>query len=128
MIRRPPRSTRTDTLFPYTTHFRSPPFGQARLRRLADRRTQARRDLGSVQARIRTPPFDPQGRGRRAGQGRRPHRSDRPAPPTHRQRLPARPGWDLLTSGWGWGSDVPLFVTPGLTRGPAALGNGKGVV
>src|SRR3546814_1310412 len=25
MIRRPPRSTRTDTLFPYTTLFRSPP-------------------------------------------------------------------------------------------------------
>src|SRR3546814_13313703 len=31
MIRRPPRSTRTDTLFPYTTRFRSPaPFGNAR--------------------------------------------------------------------------------------------------
>src|SRR3546814_10925959 len=30
MIRRPPRSTRTDTLFPYTTLFRSP-------RRLPDR-------------------------------------------------------------------------------------------
>src|SRR3546814_7572785 len=29
MIRRPPRSTRTDTLFPYTTLFRSPVF-QAR--------------------------------------------------------------------------------------------------
>src|SRR3546814_4022455 len=30
MIRRPPRSTRTDTLFPYTTLFRSPePFGLA---------------------------------------------------------------------------------------------------
>src|SRR3546814_21013636 len=27
MIRRPPRSTRTDTLFPYTTLFRSRPFG-----------------------------------------------------------------------------------------------------
>src|SRR3546814_3968712 len=27
MIRRPPRSTRTDTLFPYTTLFRSIPFG-----------------------------------------------------------------------------------------------------
>src|SRR3546814_17559950 len=27
MIRRPPRSTRTDTLFPYTTLFRSPPVG-----------------------------------------------------------------------------------------------------
>src|SRR3546814_2029141 len=26
MIRRPPRSTRTDTLFPYTTLFRSPTF------------------------------------------------------------------------------------------------------
>src|SRR3546814_19136815 len=30
MIRRPPRSTRTDTLFPYTTLFRSPLFDQAR--------------------------------------------------------------------------------------------------
>src|SRR3546814_4744439 len=27
MIRRPPRSTRTDTLFPYTTLFRSPAYG-----------------------------------------------------------------------------------------------------
>src|SRR3546814_11626314 len=26
MLRRPPRSTRTDTRFPYTTLFRSPPF------------------------------------------------------------------------------------------------------
>src|SRR3546814_3910480 len=32
MIRRPPRSTRTDTLFPYTTLFRSPP---ALVRRVA---------------------------------------------------------------------------------------------
>src|SRR3546814_3062859 len=30
MIRRPPRSTRTDTLFPYTTLFRSPGQGAAR--------------------------------------------------------------------------------------------------
>src|SRR3546814_7340103 len=29
MIRRPPRSTRTDTLFPYTTLFRSLAFGSA---------------------------------------------------------------------------------------------------
>src|SRR3546814_3414353 len=36
MIRRPPRSTRTDTLFPYTTLFRS--------RRHGGRRGQARRD------------------------------------------------------------------------------------
>src|SRR3546814_3383999 len=31
MIRRPPRSTRTDTLFPYTTLFRSPPVDRDRL-------------------------------------------------------------------------------------------------
>src|SRR3546814_6242873 len=30
MIRRPPRSTRTDTLFPYTTLFRSPLVGAQR--------------------------------------------------------------------------------------------------
>src|SRR3546814_1692125 len=29
MLRRPPRSTRTDTLFPYTTLFRSPVFRRA---------------------------------------------------------------------------------------------------
>src|SRR3546814_8505969 len=29
MIRRPPRSTRTDTLFPYTTLFRSPDLGRS---------------------------------------------------------------------------------------------------
>src|SRR3546814_10173541 len=38
MIRRPPRSTRTDTLFPYTTLFRSAPSGApstaGRLRRV----------------------------------------------------------------------------------------------
>src|SRR3546814_14138395 len=33
MIRRPPRSTRTDTLFPYTTLFRSPCAGQPPCRR-----------------------------------------------------------------------------------------------
>src|SRR3546814_4402956 len=31
MIRRPPRSTRTDTLFPYTTLFRSPADSRVRL-------------------------------------------------------------------------------------------------
>src|SRR3546814_16205870 len=34
MIRRPPRPTRTDTLFPYTTLFRSPAFDLARLRQV----------------------------------------------------------------------------------------------
>src|SRR3546814_14109444 len=39
MIRRPPRSTRTDTLFPYTTLFRSP---ACAARRLAQVRPAAR--------------------------------------------------------------------------------------
>src|SRR3546814_4007322 len=44
MIRRPPSSTRTDTLFPYTTLFRSisPRLDVGRLYRLAD---HARREL-----------------------------------------------------------------------------------
>src|SRR3546814_20875294 len=35
MIRRPPRSTRTDTLFPYTTLFRSLPAAMKRIGELA---------------------------------------------------------------------------------------------
>src|SRR3546814_19591450 len=35
MIRRPPRSTRTDTLFPYTTLFRSGDIGRSVAKRLA---------------------------------------------------------------------------------------------
>src|SRR3546814_5189399 len=49
MIRRPPRSTRTDTLFPYTTLFRSP--GRSGL----ERQLQAGRREGRVRsAAIRT--------------------------------------------------------------------------
>src|SRR3546814_20578142 len=36
MIRRPPRSTRTDTLFPYTTLFRSPGLGPAPREQIRD--------------------------------------------------------------------------------------------
>src|SRR3546814_13175200 len=36
MIQRPPRSTRTDTLFPYTTLFRSAPFLGAQVSRRRD--------------------------------------------------------------------------------------------
>src|SRR3546814_11982399 len=42
MIRRPPRSTRTDTLFPYTTLFRSGDVRMARLQPVDNRR--GRRD------------------------------------------------------------------------------------
>src|SRR3546814_12103969 len=40
MIRRPPRSTRTDTLFPYTTLFRSCRFGMRRDDEIAVQRPQ----------------------------------------------------------------------------------------
>src|SRR3546814_8074733 len=47
MIRRPPRSTRTDTLFPYTTLFRSPRRGDSPCRApsLLDRRLDEGRSL-----------------------------------------------------------------------------------
>src|SRR3546814_7539622 len=52
MIRRPPRSTRTYTLFPYTTLFRSPP--------VREQATLARWDtlLGATQVRTPDPLFD----------------------------------------------------------------------
>src|SRR3546814_20670357 len=62
MIRRPPRSTRTDTLFPYTTLFRSV--------RLSDR-TEAQ--TGALVERA----------------DRRSRRSGKPGP--HRNRAPGRP-------------------------------------
>src|SRR3546814_7158152 len=48
MIRRPPRSTRTDTLFPYTTLFRSDLRFANRV--IGDRRRTARREAGVVEA------------------------------------------------------------------------------
>src|SRR3546814_1555169 len=47
MIRRPPRSTRTDTLFPYTTLFRSPGHRAAIDGAAADARAR-HRDLSAV--------------------------------------------------------------------------------
>src|SRR3546814_8474910 len=44
MIRRPPRSTRTDTLFPYTTLFRSEPAaGLAQRHAIGERQGEAQR-------------------------------------------------------------------------------------
>src|SRR3546814_6518481 len=45
MIRRPPRSTRTYTLFPYTTLFRSPPLPRVDHGRCPQRQTLRRREL-----------------------------------------------------------------------------------
>src|SRR3546814_3458158 len=81
MIRRPPRSTRTDTLFPYTTLLRSP--------HRADRRPRA-----MVSA--HPSPDDEQagGEGRDARIGRRPRTKAGAAPARtrHPQRLGAQGG------------------------------------
>src|SRR3546814_1738821 len=58
MSRRPPRSTRTDTLFPYTTLFRSQPVADPlRLRRVERPRPDAVEDAAAAQI----GPFDPDG-------------------------------------------------------------------
>src|SRR3546814_19459095 len=107
MIRRPPRSTRTDTLFPYTTLFRS------HYRRLA------RRGAVGIALRRQAARFHRAGRGRRGAAGggeqhplpadrrRRTGRHavdvDRPLPAganvfTHRSQLSHPPFHQLLSS------------------------------
>src|SRR3546814_19859782 len=114
MIRRPPRSTRTDTLFPYTTLFRSPALDRRR-GALADRASgggvggQARRavprrrppppPLSRLSARLRLAPHDEplrisqprQPSGCLPALGRAARRGTRPPPglqlPAARQRL-----------------------------------------
>src|SRR3546814_14281482 len=52
MIRRPPRSTRTDTLFPYTTLFRSPQDAAARHGAARHARRRGARADGAARQRI----------------------------------------------------------------------------
>src|SRR3546814_5146918 len=54
MIRRPPRSTRTDTLFPYTTLFRSADRLEMREFLLSQRGTE--REMANVAAKTVAPP------------------------------------------------------------------------
>src|SRR3546814_17649615 len=54
MIRRPPRSTRTDTLFPYTTLFRSP---EHRVERVAGRQPGRRAARQGCVPGVRHPPL-----------------------------------------------------------------------
>src|SRR3546814_19373777 len=52
MLRRPPRSTRTDTLFPYTTLFRSPACDELRKDRRAPGKPALQRILQIEQAQV----------------------------------------------------------------------------
>src|SRR3546814_20085924 len=76
MIRRPPRSTRTDALFPYTTLFRS----QLALRRISD--DAPRPDRSGADVRAAT--------ARRAGARERPHPRRRAGPAGLRRRTQPR--------------------------------------
>src|SRR3546814_17330415 len=49
MSRRPPRSTRTDTLFPYTTLFRSPPAHPFQSDQQCQRTSQPQEDRSAIQ-------------------------------------------------------------------------------
>src|SRR3546814_11470489 len=87
MIRRPPRSTRTDTLFPYTTLFRSPvrqggrrrPAGSIRQRRSGQTTFRRRREHGGARSRAghRRPACLWNGEGRKADTNSRANRTDR---------------------------------------------------
>src|SRR3546814_13570604 len=133
MIRRPPRSTRTDTLFPYTTLFRSAGFqpGNAREFRPAlsfDKRTPWRRTRPlparqrAAQARRRRQRFQPRWRGRAGADvpadfGARPARwreglTHTPSHPRHLligaddealARTP-KPSFDHDRQRWVWGN------------------------
>src|SRR3546814_19179673 len=81
MIRRPPRSTRTDTPFPYTTLFRSPAPVPRRSRRRA---SCARARRSAAPARSGKPPRSPGGWGPPPS---RPFRAKRPARQAWRRAL-----------------------------------------
>src|SRR3546814_20108950 len=90
MIRRPPRSTRTDTLFPYTTLFRSLCRGESR-RATADDDDRARIDARARRGRRRfillrphehRVAHDPRVPRRQRRDRRRTHRSTRAQPDT----------------------------------------------
>src|SRR3546814_3189368 len=73
MIRRPPRSTRTDTLFPYTTLFRSPQREPEPRTRLPARRDAQPGDGGAQESRG----LKPRSRGERTlARGRARRRSE----------------------------------------------------
>src|SRR3546814_8160078 len=59
MIRRPPRSTRTDTLFPYTTLFRSPRQREPRAAHAAERHHRFLRADARQRPRARRQPAPP---------------------------------------------------------------------
>src|SRR3546814_12005334 len=95
MLRRPPRSTRTDTLFPYTTLFRS------RAPRAAHLQEPASGELAGGGVHRRQPALHRR-QGHPSGAGRRLRRGDLEGPPAHSRRRLFRHA--LLGQGGGDGA------------------------
>src|SRR3546814_13670791 len=99
MIRRPPRSTRTDTLFPYSTLFRSdaahPPLVCGRATGSPATRTRPRPPRALAATRLRDPRtrFHPAAGPARPRRPRRPARPVRPPPACCRRGGPYTAGW-----------------------------------
>src|SRR3546814_3494681 len=142
MIRRPPRSTRTDTLFPYTTLFRSPRRGSERGAGRERPRSRRHRLAGPASGE----PADPGRYGAQAGRFVREGRVHGRAPRQHLRRIgpagagrsgPRRPdkAWPPAPPGSdGWrlnmGRQTHSLVGPP-TVGKSAVGklaNGKPTV
>src|SRR3546814_14234014 len=106
MIRRPPRSTRTDTLFPYTTLFRYRYGNCADLRRASPRLVRLARTIGDRMARSRRTRHrclsQPD-----AGEPQRTHREALCPDHEQRARLDRLP---VLWLGARYGPDRPLPV------------------
>src|SRR3546814_4967732 len=100
MIRRPPRSTRTDTLFPYTTLFRSrhhrppvadhPPRRESRARRPLRRRQIDAGEPAAALLRPRERAHLHRRPGHRAGDAAQPARADGHGHSGHRAAAPLR--------------------------------------
>src|SRR3546814_18245618 len=99
MIRLPPRSTRTDTLFPYTTLFRSP--GQAPRDVLAlgrlSRGARGRLEIAGDEAPRKGAPLQPRGRPDRTPRSRRARSATRR--PTQRDDRDAEQGQERKSVG-----------------------------
>src|SRR3546814_18145338 len=106
MIRRPPRSTRTDTLFPYTTLFRSPYRLLELFQILRDGRVGMVRREGAVDALV-----EKDVRAGQASHQRLKHFAGRAIAvvPRHAQRLRS-----------GLGGDPLVQISPAHRRGPLA--------
>src|SRR3546814_4903309 len=93
MIRRPPRSTRTDTLFPYTTLFRSRRARQPRSPRgSANASSRDHRPLGARARRPAHPSRKPEARNGAIGSRRRYRGAGRRARPDIQGKFPSSMG------------------------------------